>query len=247
MVRLVSLTIPDRYCHHDHAIQRGVAGLPGLVKLAWDIALLFPECGDEILADLIADVRGIAERTEVEVAEARLTAERADEAYKDAHQRAERRLRRTREAVASEFAGMNASDLSKGIDPRGFYVYLLWGEDPERPIYVGQSTNLLSRLGQHMTDAAKRDMTRRVTVVRCEDRAEMDRTEDRLIQCYQPVLNIRGVIDVAPEAVRRGWRAAPQPNAGQASPSLPAGAVSPLAAPRPGSGRGSAPVPSAGT
>jgi hypothetical protein len=82
---------------------------------------------------------------------------------------------------------------SAQFDPHGLYVYLLWGNDPDRPVYVGQSSNILARLGDHMRDATKRSIVKRVQVVNCEDKAKMDELEASLILAYQPVLNIRGL------------------------------------------------------
>jgi len=39
-----------------------------------------------------------------------------------------------------------------GIDPTGYYVYLLWAvQDDDTPLYVGASGNILQRLGAHLT------------------------------------------------------------------------------------------------
>lgn len=81
--------------------------------------------------------------------------------------------------------------LGKGrprIDPHGFHVYLLWGESKERPIYIGQSTNILARLGSHM-GGEKRPLTRAVEILRLNSFSEMAATEKRLIMKFQPPLN----------------------------------------------------------
>lgn len=81
--------------------------------------------------------------------------------------------------------------LGKGrpkIDPHGFHVYLLWGASKDRPIYVGQSTNVLSRLGQHMI-SEKRRLTRAVEILRLNSFKEMAETEKQLIVKFQPPLN----------------------------------------------------------
>lgn len=75
------------------------------------------------------------------------------------------------------------------FDPRGYFVYLLWGDDPDTPIYVGQSRNVLSRLAAHMRDNTKREMMRRLQLIRCPDQQTMDSTERVLIRKYQPPLN----------------------------------------------------------
>jgi hypothetical protein len=79
------------------------------------------------------------------------------------------------------------------FDPTGFFVYLLWGEDPETPLYVGKSTNILGRLGFHM-NTAKRDPTQRIQLVRCATAQDMDDTEARLIGHYRPPLNVMGIV-----------------------------------------------------
>jgi hypothetical protein len=84
-------------------------------------------------------------------------------------------------------------DLEAGFDPRGCFVYLLWGADDTTPLYVGQSSNVLARLGTHLADTMKRAVIERVTMVRCKSRKHMDRTELRLIRHYRPPWNIAGV------------------------------------------------------
>lgn len=79
------------------------------------------------------------------------------------------------------------------FDPRGFFVYLLWGSDSDVPLYVGQSRNLLSRLGQHMSNPDRKHLVQRVQVMRCKNERDMCRTENRLITLYQPPLNVVGI------------------------------------------------------
>jgi len=81
-------------------------------------------------------------------------------------------------------------DQFKGL--KGYYVYLLWGEDS--PIYVGLSIRLHTRLSQHMADPEKRSLTRRIEVIECVDEAEMRAVEDRLIHQYRPRFNRAGVV-----------------------------------------------------
>ena len=69
----------------------------------------------------------------------------------------------------------------------GFFVYILWGH--AGPLYVGQSTNLLARLGSHMSDSGKRSETARIQLIRCADVAEMSSLERELIELYRPRLN----------------------------------------------------------
>lgn len=71
--------------------------------------------------------------------------ERAAERYAE-------RVERDRQANAARMVSANIGD---SFDPHGYYVYLLWGADPDKPLYVGQSSNILSRLGSHMSKRGK--------------------------------------------------------------------------------------------
>jgi excinuclease UvrABC nuclease subunit len=77
------------------------------------------------------------------------------------------------------------------LNPHGFNVYLLC-EDSGRPIYVGQSANILSRLGTHLSQVEKRSRVTSVQVINCDTRQAMDDLELALIKIYQPSLNVRG-------------------------------------------------------
>lgn len=81
------------------------------------------------------------------------------------------------------------------LDPSGFCVYMLWGDDQSRPLYVGLSTNILGRLGSHMNCRDKRAQTRKVQIIRCGDEATMRQLEHDLIAKYQPPLNVVGITD----------------------------------------------------
>lgn len=80
-----------------------------------------------------------------------------------------------------------------GFDPHGWFVYILWGNDPDRPLYVGQSTNVLSRLGSHLGQNERRATVRRVSLIRCDTRADMNEVEWDLIAGLRPSLNILGI------------------------------------------------------
>lgn len=72
----------------------------------------------------------------------------------------------------------------------GFYVYALYGaESPDVPLYVGQSTNALARVGNHLGEARRREQVTRVAVRQCESQVDMDETEARLIVAYCPLWN----------------------------------------------------------
>lgn len=84
-----------------------------------------------------------------------------------------------------------------------FSVYLLIGYD-HKPIYVGESENVKSRLADHRRDKiryaeldgrTKREATRTVDVIDCADEDDMHATETRLIRLHRPVLNKRDNFD----------------------------------------------------
>lgn len=77
-----------------------------------------------------------------------------------------------------------------GIDPAGFYVYLLWGvRGDASPVYVGSSGNILARLGTHLGNVGKRAGVGWITLVRCTSREAMLRREAELIRRYRPAWN----------------------------------------------------------
>lgn len=86
-----------------------------------------------------------------------------------------------------------SSRIGDAFDPHGFYVYLLWGDDPDTPLYIGLSRNVLSRLGAHMGNPDRRDRIKSVQLIRCSGEATMKRTEAALIREYGPPLNTIGV------------------------------------------------------
>ena len=104
--------------------------------------------------------------------------ERAAERYAE-------RVERDRQANAARMVSANIGD---SFDPHGYYVYLLWGADPDKPLYVGQSSNILSRLGSHMSRRGKRHMTQQ-SGHPLQRQGTMDRTEWQLIRRYQPPWN----------------------------------------------------------
>jgi predicted GIY-YIG superfamily endonuclease len=86
--------------------------------------------------------------------------------------------------------------------PQGYFVYILWGEDGNA-VYVGQSTNVLSRIGYHMSkDKSKLTATEHVELIRCDDRDDMNTAEISLIRKLKPALNILH----HPEADRECYR-----------------------------------------
>jgi hypothetical protein len=98
-------------------------------------------------------------------------------------------------------AELTASE-SDGIDPAGWYVYLLWEvRQDHAPIYVGSSGNILGRLGAHLADGKKRARIGWVTLIRCTSEKAMLRREGELIRKYRPEWNQR--IPAAQKSGRR--------------------------------------------
>lgn len=177
----------ERYLPEGQAVGHRLRDVPGLIKLAWDIALIYPEAGDEIIGDLLADVRAItsreAERLEADALPA--AEARAAEFWTD-------RLRRIEATARQRTADLAAISLESGLNPHSYYVYLLWSaKDADKPIYVGRSFNVLSRLGDHMTGPPRFE-THWVTIIDCVTEYGMIDTEGRLIAYYKPRLNING-------------------------------------------------------
>lgn len=83
--------------------------------------------------------------------------------------------------------------IDSSFDPRGWFVYTLWGADDIRPLYVGMSGNVLSRLGDHMRNPDRRYKVERVTLISCKSEARARSVESRLIARHQPPLNTVGV------------------------------------------------------
>jgi predicted GIY-YIG superfamily endonuclease len=82
-----------------------------------------------------------------------------------------------------------SSRIGDAFDPHGFYVYLLWGDDDETPLYIGQSRNVLGRLGSHMQNKERRHIVKSIQIIKCSGTATMMRTEAALIREYKPPLN----------------------------------------------------------
>jgi len=147
----------------------------------------------EALAVLKGRMRQTASYFTAQLAEASARAEDARQCAERAMDIAQHRAERAEERAGTALDGLVMQSLDSRIDPSGFYVYLLWGDDETRPLYVGQSANFLSRLGSHMSDPGKRHRIRSVTVIRCQTERQMDTTELRLIRKYRPALNTAGV------------------------------------------------------
>jgi hypothetical protein len=102
------------------------------------------------------------------------------------------RLRRGRSPAAQLLAGLGAETF--GCFPsQGFCVYCLW-DDRDVLLYVGQTTNLLRRLGEHQQSPTRGAFVR-VSLFRCYSERQMHLTEEWLIDRLQPPLNVWGTRD----------------------------------------------------
>lgn len=80
----------------------------------------------------------------------------------------------------------------------GHFVYILWGEDRTRPLYVGETAHLMRRLGNHR-DKAERVLT--IQLLAFDSEQERSLAEAQLIRHYQPPLN---TLHAAGNGGRRG-------------------------------------------
>jgi hypothetical protein len=111
-------------------------------------------------------------------------------------------LAETVQQLRDDLAGLAVASLEQAFAaPKGFYVYCLWGEDPERPLYVGKSANVFNRLSQHAAGRGTgnglvwsinsrghgtRTQVTRVTLLKCETREIMEHVEVELIARLRP-------------------------------------------------------------
>jgi predicted GIY-YIG superfamily endonuclease len=97
-----------------------------------------------------------------------------------------------REMMAVQAPAVVSVDLAltagNRFNPWGFFVYILWSN--ETVIYVGQSTNVFSRVGSHLT-SEKSSLLTGVSFIRCESEQEMLQLEWSLIRHYRPRFNLQ--------------------------------------------------------
>lgn len=72
-------------------------------------------------------------------------------------------------------------------------VYILWGTDHDRPLYIGKSTSVWERLRAHLKDPVKRAQVKYATILRFDTHTEMSEQERHLIRLHHPLWNVRGV------------------------------------------------------
>lgn len=103
-------------------------------------------------------------------------------------------LVQTAEQKAQERITMETLELigDTGFSPHGFYVYLLYGADGQAR-YVGQSTNIMSRVGSHMGAKWKREETATIKIIKCASESQMMRLEAILIRQILPAWNLAGL------------------------------------------------------
>lgn len=161
--------------------------LPLTVRVAWHEAQAHPEQAEAIFTRMTAELRRLsfAASMHLQNAEAQMAAR--TNAMERASEAAERKIR----VALSNIAGAGIDD---GFNPRGYYVYCLWGTGTDCPMYVGLSRNILARLGSHLGNPQRRHSIERVTLIRCATERIMVATEARLIREHQPPWNILGII-----------------------------------------------------
>jgi hypothetical protein len=178
-----------RYTGKDTIDDAGLEDVCRRIRYAWNHALNFPDIGDEIIDDLQADVQQIITRERQ-----RLTEQYAAAAKEKAEQIAVKAMRGAEVISADAIDGLLTERPDEGFNPNGCFVYLLWASNDDKvPLYVGKSTNVLARIGDHLRDPARRYRIHWVTLIRCRTERRMEETEGRLIRKYRPELNTAGI------------------------------------------------------
>lgn len=73
------------------------------------------------------------------------------------------------------------------VRPFGFFVYVLYRDGADVPVYVGQSENWPERVGRHCKDSTK--TWNYFKLIRCESSEVMREVEAHLIRKYRPEHN----------------------------------------------------------
>lgn len=102
------------------------------------------------------------------------------------------KLNTSRQEIRSAAKRMVRESVGTEFNPNGFFVYQLIGANDE-VLYVGQSENVMSRIGSRLYDPLKRGAIERVRLVRCLTREDMNKLELTLIAEFCPRWNILGV------------------------------------------------------
>ena len=184
--------------------------LKQLVKIALHESLADPDRSHEILNALHRDATSLHDAYVHEVRFARdlrrLEARSATR-WESKYHAARFRVKQQAQRISEQWIG---DQLDNGFNPHGFFIYLLW-ENPDQPIYIGQSSNVCGRLGTHVSSNYGWRI-KDVTLIRCQSEEQMKITEAELIDLYQPELNRAGkrAPDPANESHFEG-RYAPRP------------------------------------
>lgn len=70
------------------------------------------------------------------------------------------------------------------VPVRGLYALRRWG----KIVYIGQSNNILRRIGEHAAEGVKEFDS--FSYIRCDDKRERDRLEAHWINYFKPKYNI---------------------------------------------------------
>lgn len=160
-----------------------------LLKAAFHEALAFPGNINEILERLIKEAEKLHQSYVQEVRFAEEAEQKARSWAAKYHMKWKLTQSATRAKMFSVLRGMGQEDSTNGINPHGFFVYLLWPKIG-KPIYIGKSRNVFGRIGFHVTAEYGQEISR-VTFIRCTNEVHMDMTEQELIRHYKPKLNIQ--------------------------------------------------------
>jgi hypothetical protein len=144
---------------------------------------------DHVAALLAPAIAAIAEEMAAAESEAAAAQEMLERERAEHARERERLVARARRAE-TETVRLAERPAPSPLDrPFGFYLYFLWSEAHEL-LYVGMSTNLLARLGKHVTDPFRRQHVASISLVECEDERQLRRLEIAAIQEHRPPWNI---------------------------------------------------------
>jgi len=177
--------LPMRRARDDSPLQRLIDGLYSTAKAAVERA-------ERAEAGLHSSLSAELESMRQAVGTANLRMWRARNAKAKAEAQAVRERARADKAAQKAQGRLDVAALG-AFEPDGFYVYFLWGDDQEQPLYIGQSANLFQRLASHTANPQRRPHIRRITVTPCADRRQMGTLEMRLIRQHKPPWNVAGV------------------------------------------------------
>jgi excinuclease UvrABC nuclease subunit len=162
-----------------------------IVSIASDLIQAQPDREAELKAELRTAVRALHDAYVREVGLSRQLVKVAEQdaaVWQARYWQYRDQVKAQKRRVAADWVSERLTDR---FDPSGYFVYLLWGESDDVPIYVGQSNNICGRIGTHMSNWYGWRI-RSVSLIRCTTEIKMTRTERQLIRRYQPELNRAG-------------------------------------------------------